>query len=200
MPLTVVCFSTYLTKPQGDQINGYAHVPVRGALRRLDESNKKKAILWFAQMVADYLNEISIKPPLYLVPVPSHKATVASPRQPRTSVIAQVIAIELGSKAVTKDVLRWKEEWVSAREGGTRDPVMLYSNLKIVSEVRWNYPVVMLDDVLTSGGHLQACAAILKRNGAIVKMAVCGGKTVQDSQTDPFAIRIDDVEDFTPSW
>jgi len=122
----------------------------------------------------------------------------ASTLSHRTSTIATEIANKVGGNVTVRDVLRWKKEYASARSGGTRDPLILYNNLKITKPGSWKLPVILVDDVLTSGGHLMACTAILRENGARVDLAVCAGRTVQESPRNPFEVQVEEVEDFEP--
>lgn len=58
--------------------------------------------------------------------------------------------------------------------------------------------VVLVDDVLTSGGHFQACSAKLKVGGAQVLIGICGRRTVHDQDRRPFDIFEEQVEDYEP--
>jgi len=44
---------------KGEQLNKYALVPVKGNYRRLSNQNLPDAIQWFAELVADYLQQTS---------------------------------------------------------------------------------------------------------------------------------------------
>jgi hypothetical protein len=46
--------------------------------------------------------------------------------------------------------------------------------------------VLLVDDVTTSGGHLQACAAKLESEGLAVDLVVCAGKTIYDQDNPAF--------------
>jgi hypothetical protein len=58
--------------------------------------------------------------------------------------------------------------------------------------------VILVDDVFTQGGHLQAAAARLFEKKAVCQLAVCAGRTVLQSQSDPFLILHDSLPNFTP--
>lgn len=185
MSLRVYCFCTYLTDIgggwhgrdydahdfihalKGRQLNGYAQIPVSGKSKRLDNTNLDKAIDWFGVMVADYLEEEGIRNPPSLVPVPNSDSVVNA-GSPRTARLARAIAKRLTRTSQVADVLRFERKMPSAnQQGGTRDPEELYKRLVVTGDISRS-PYVLVDDVLTSGGHLKACAARLRRAGAKV--------------------------------
>lgn len=79
-------------------------------------------------------------------------------------------------------------------QGGTRNPEVLLKNLAVTGRVR-GATVVLVDDVLTSGGHLQACSALLRQHGAEVEMAFCAGRADDTQPDDLFAIRVEEIPD-----
>ncbi len=86
--------------------------------------------------------------------------------------------------------------------GGTRDPQELYGRLrlalgKLPPEIG---SVILVDDVLASGGHLRAAAAFLADCGAEVVAAVCAGRVddSRDGQLEPFSMHQDALPDFVP--
>jgi adenine/guanine phosphoribosyltransferase-like PRPP-binding protein len=213
--LEVVCFCTYLTdigsgwRPddynahdfihaiKDRNLNGYAMIPLRGKRLRVDNSNRQDVVDWFAAMVVDYFKEHHLPRNVALVPVPGSKCDVTFTGKPRTTILAEAIAQEL-SGATVRDVLRWKTAMPSANaQGGTRDAAILFANLLLGGSVD-GASVVLVDDVLTSGGHLQACAARLREKRARVRRAVCAGRADAAQPKEPFAVRTEEVDDFEP--
>jgi len=214
MAIKVVTFAAYLTGTvsqmrdpdyaaqkfvkglKGEPINGYARIRVRRTPRRLNNSNLDQAITWFGQMAADYLLSENESWPIALVPVPNSGSVLNGP-EPRTLRLASAIKDNLKESSVA-DVFRWRERFPSAhQEGGTRNPATLFQNLIVVYEMP-SVPIVLVDDVLTSGGHLQACAAWVWRKSGNLPMAICGGRTVDTQQADPFEVKLEEIDEFYP--
>ena len=91
--------------------------------------------------------------------------------------------------------LRWRQPQPPAHLGGSRDPAILYRELEDPDLPTLDHPIILIDDVLTSGGHLRACAARLSDEPA---MALVAGRADEVHQQQMFAIRQDDLLDFSP--
>ena len=104
------------------------------------------------------------------------------------------------------DLLRWAEAMPPAHLiGGTRDPQELYSLLRLrTRDLPRLPPVVLIDEVLASGGHLRAAAAFLADCGAQVALAICAGRAelTLGPLERPFSVRADVLPDFVadPDW
>ena len=69
----------------------------------------------------------------------------------------------------------------SSRKGGTRDPQMLLDNLHLKAKPA--EPVVLFDDVLTTGAHLIACYRKLATAGIQPVRALALGRATREQQT-----------------
>jgi hypothetical protein len=181
-------------------INGFAQVPCRGELHRIDDGNRDLALRLFARMVADVAAKHGLAFPCALVPVPNSRCQLESRIPPRTLEQAQALAAELGTGASVVDALRWAEPLASASvASGMRDAQRLFDKLRVIGtfpEGLLRY--VLVDDVLTSGGHLQACAAMLSAHGHPVELALVAGRADRAQVAEPFTMRVDVLADFRP--
>lgn len=142
-----------------------------------------------------------------LVPIPDSACSVASKAAPKTMILAAALRDTLmPGQAGVFDLLRWAEAIPPAHLiGGTRDPQELYSLLRLRARDLPRLPsIVLIDDVLASGGHLRAAAAFVADCGAQVHMAICAGRAelTRGPLERPFASRTDVLAEFVadPDW
>jgi hypothetical protein len=212
MALRVISFATYKRPPyrdgeyhslkfvkavKGKTFQGWADVPVVGRIKTLRPANSDEAIDWFGEMAAAEILTTNIRGPLIFVPVPNSSSTVDNNRAPRTLRLAEAIASKLNNAKVW-DGLRWREEMIPTHQEGTRDPQELYNNLSVTG-VPPKGTIILVDDVYTKGGHLQAAVARLAEKKAGCQLAVCAGRTVLEHQDQPFAVVCDQIADFKPA-
>ena len=138
MPLAVVCFCSYFCNRslmwrgedfdsfkwikalKGEEIRGYATVPVNGTWRRLTNANVDSAVDWFASIAAEHLKKRKIKGPFIVIPVPNSKCVVSSTVKPQTRKLAKALCDVLGDGCTVVDCLRWKKNLGSASKEGAR--------------------------------------------------------------------------------
>ena len=219
MALKVVCFCGYLANRsmrwrsedydsykwvqalKGKELNKYAQVTVRGTIRRLSNENLADAIQWFGEFVEEYLQKEPVKGPFLVVPVPNSSCLMTSSARPRTRRLAKAVCDQLEDGSKVLDCLRWKKNLGSASAaGGPREAEILYANLNILSNemkgLNEKAAILLVDDVITSGGHLRACVARLKKAGLSVDLAFCGGKTVYDQKQRAFSVYEDSLNEY----
>lgn len=88
--------------------------------------------------------------------------------------------------------LWWKAQLPKAAQGGTRDSSVLEANLNVLDGPPSR--VVLVDDVVSSGGHLRACARALRAKGHSVEHALCAAQTVNNHPENMWKIDPRDLE------
>jgi predicted amidophosphoribosyltransferase len=162
--------STHLVKAvKGLELNpkAYTWVMIDGTNCKIVESNKDRAIKWFANWAAEKIAALGGQPKV-LIPIPSSKTVVTSPEDFRTFKIAQEIAARVPNATATS-LLRFVEPRPSSREeGGSRDPKILYQNMTLTKTLPPGQ-IILIDDIMTSGGHLIAASWELDDHGRSAK-------------------------------
>jgi len=91
------------------------------------------------------------------------------------------------------DGLRWTVKLAKAHEGGPRGRAELLPHLQALGGVAGK-DIVLIDDLITTGGTLLACADCLRAAGGNVLGAITCGRTVYDASEPPFKARDFDLE------
>ena len=160
----------------------------------LSAGNADAVIDWFGAVAAAACVDAP-DAPIAFVPVPSSTATEGAPSAGRTALFATAVSERWPHESYVLDVLRWTEPMQKAHEGGARDQGILYEKLLSTEPVRYGERVVLVDDVLTRGGHVAACAALLWDGGAEVEFAITAARTVlARSQGPAFGARWHDIQ------
>jgi hypothetical protein len=171
-------------EPIGDRRD----VVVNGVPRSLGDENADEALGWFGEMAAAVIAEELGTTAVVLVPVPD-SASASGVKKCRTCWLADAVAEK--SLATVQDVLRWREPKRRAHEGGPRAARELMDLLCLrAAPATLDLPFVLVDDLTTGGGHLQASAAVLRAAGANVVLAVCGAQGDAAPGADPFKRRV----------
>lgn len=161
---------------KGEEPNGYAWLPRATGPGNLKISTPLKANAFnvFGEWGGAIANRLYPQG-AWLVPVPS-SSCLGIGQDPKGRALADAIAGRSASQAV--DALHWHERLPSARSGGPRDAGVLHANLRVLTTLA-KRPVVLVDDVVTGGGHAIACARALRWAGHEVEHIIAGARTVK---------------------
>jgi predicted amidophosphoribosyltransferase len=125
---------------------------------------------------------------LYLVPVPDTEA-LSNVKTYRTLKMVQEAFKQTALDGCALDGLRWTKRRQKAHEGGSRKRKALSALLEAKPEVKGKN-IVLIDEIVTTGGNLLACQDKLAAAGATVVGAVTCGLSVYDvKETPPFSPR-----------
>jgi len=153
---------------KGKPFNGYAWLTVGGAQQRLDSSNPQVAVSWAVEKLGEQIFAEYEGVMLTIVPVPGHthvnmQDVEAGSVHHLGLALAEALR-QRGMFAYAFPLLHWNTAIQSAREGGSRDPAVLAPQLRVVPAQHIR-KVILIDDVVTSGGHIAAGHAVLAAAG-----------------------------------
>jgi hypothetical protein len=164
---------------KGTPLGGYAQLQLpSGDNVRIDRTTADQAATWFAQFVVNTVPWRDFVP-CGVVAIPDSGCSLSSACTPRAFALAEALASAIGPDAVPIDLLRWVRPMAKAHTAdGTRDPQVLYGRLRLKDRT---WPVggqrlVLVDDVIATGGHIRAAAAFLNDCGALVTHAICAAR------------------------
>jgi hypothetical protein len=210
MPIKAISLYTYRTRgaewtaPQlavlrfkealkGEPIGKTEMLRVGDDDRPMGPENRADAFKYFGEMATEVIARELGTLRVVLVPIPDSASTILVDAC-RTAKMAETMAVN--SPAIAADILRWSKEKLPARKGSTRDPVSLFGHLILHGKMKdLSRPYVLIDDLMVSGGHIKACAAFLRQNGATVNLAVCAARSDQHPPSDVFEERTEIYDD-----
>ena len=193
----------FIQAVKGRPMHGYTGVPCRGIRRVVLNTHLDRALEILALLTSDIVESpMPLSAPV-LVPIPNGSSTLSA-EPPRTFTQAQFVARQLGAGAEAIDLFRWRYVMPSASNAdGTREPDALYEALVVRPEASGALsplrPLVLIDDVLTTGGHLLACDAALEDlAGRRAAVALVAAVSDEGHVEDPFVTRVMELGDFEP--
>lgn len=219
VPIRVATFGVYFTGPReewagvsqstfavnaftkalkGKEIRNYNDVPVPSGVRRLDSSTAMQSYDWFAEMAAPRLSHVTV--PFLLVPIPgsscdSQGAVRLCPTMRMALALAQRLPLATAHPALWFD----RKMQSASKGGGPRHPALIFPRL--LYDPATPMPgggVVLIDDVCTSGGHIQACSAKLRQHGHGCSGAVCAVQSEENAVEVAWRYEVRDVDDWQP--
>ncbi len=178
---------------KGENFNGYANMrDANGIMRRIIESDPSAALAYFAAWGAQIISDMTARD-IVLVPVPSSQcvshAAVSTPYA-----MANALQAIVGNRVRVERWLCFAQPMTPSHAGGTRDSNILASAMRAAPTCRGDSRVILVDDVMTTGGHLKACASVLRARGVSVDAAIVAARTVWAPHETPLQIAVDDLD------
>ena len=133
-----------------------------------------------------------------LIPVPS-KDALPNRKDYRSLKMLREAFAETAYANKVVDGLRWIREIPQAHAGGARSRGILLPLLKVNADVKGKR-VVLMDEVLSTGGSLLACADCLRAAGAEGIGAITLGRTIYDFETPAFGTQEFDLTAELSDW
>lgn len=180
-------------------VNGYAHIQVGKRLERLDAETAGKVTAWCGEMFAAAWQP-GWPRSVQIVPVPSSTTVLMSRVEGAPHCLAVQVAHHLPSQAaIVSDVLSFLTPQRKAHsEAGTRDARKLFANMHC-DPLPCDLPVLLVDDVMTTGGHLQAAEAHIADVGGEVIGALVVARCEHSPDEDPLVPKVSMLPRFRKS-
>ena len=166
-------------------INGWLHY--RG--ERIDQSRIGRPREIFGSFISSILTKNGLGD-LPLVPAPSKDGLVGAATFRTLDMLEECRS---GRQWKIEPILRMTSEITPASKGGPRGRYVLQPHIKMVAPAS-SSPVVLVDDLCTSGGTVLACFDILKSNGVEVAAAIVCSFTNRDKNIQPFLQSTTDLQ------
>lgn len=179
---------------KGREINGFIRITVGDKLQKFDQENVHQLIPSVLATVGSNIGGGLVDEEATLIPIPNSDMTPDSGDDHRIIESADLV-LKGYSKFRKTDidldmapVLRWTEAHEpSNRQSGFRSPNDYKDKLVLTSEI--NRPVVVFDDVYTSGSQAKAACDFLTKSGANILAIVTVAKTVHTPSEHPISWR-----------
>lgn len=177
---------------KGDPIKGYFDFKIGEKVRRFDQANVREFVeripRGLARMIGrHHAGEATI------VPIPNSHVVSATTPGFKTLELAREVAEHSGGKLTVVPALAFREVQTKSRNGGPRH----HSHFEKAYEIlqRPKGPIILLDDVCTSGGHLVAAYRLLhQQHKSPVVLACTFGRTTKEQFKQPIGPRVEDIE------
>lgn len=179
---------------KGEEFNGYADITVDGKRTRLNSNNKDVGLELLGKVLGSRIIELT-DDDVTLVPVPNSSAFVGGDESFRTLQLANAVARNASVLTTVIPAFLWKNQKQKQHQiGGYRHASQFIPNLSL----RWQpaSPVVLVDDVVTSGSQMLACTHILRKLNVDVIFGIAVGRTTTVQTDNTLSWVSDKVEQF----
>lgn len=171
---------------KGDPINGYFELSVDGVNRHFDKNNIGEFLDAVPRaMAAAILSRI--EGTATLVPIPNSHVVRPDELNFPTLKLAKGIAAASGGRLNAAVALVFKEPQEKARKGGPRGATHLQDAYQTVGNVEG--PIILVDDVCTSGGHLKAACWKLASPRRSIILACTVAQTTHEHIDKPISVQ-----------
>ncbi len=148
---------------KAEPFNGYMEVKIGGAPRRIDSDNINELIDLILPAIGRKLRN-DIASPISIVPIPNSGMAVGANGPFRAVELAQKVAHGFGIGATVCPAIRWDAPRQKAHQSHDyRHPDLYEPHMQLMAQPQ--APIVLFDDVLTSGSQMIAAARMLTKKG-----------------------------------
>jgi predicted amidophosphoribosyltransferase len=176
-----------------EPFNGYSEFRVGGAVRRYNQTNIEQLMPPLMQGVGQRMSTGLQQREVDIVPIPGSTMAVGAPGTFRIVDLATMFARGYGAQAKVVPAIRWVAPREKAhRQNEVRSPDLYQPRMRLTE--RPNKPVLLFDDVMTSGSQMTAATRFLREAG----FEVVGGCVVARATKTQYEKMIDLVTEDLP--
>lgn len=176
---------------KGDDVKGYFDVKIGGSNYRFDNSNKDKFVELIPSALAKIVND-EFSYDVAIVPIPNSTVTDISSNDFKTLNLAIHTCAKAKGNHSPEPLLVFREPQIPSRKGGRRSPEYFESAYKLIRKV--DKPIVLLDDVCTTGAHFIGATWKLQANGMNVIGAVAFGRSTKQQFENAISRRTEELD------
>lgn len=167
------------------EFNGYSNIKVGQTNYHIDNTveGQANALVVASRVIAQKIQDAGYEA-ARVVPIPASDHIDPCGEFTGRRLAEAIQGINANFRAAP--VLYFNEVQLKSADGGTRDPHEIKQHLRIAGDL--DGPVVLLDDVCTTGGHLKAAARFLADLDHEVEDAFVVGRTAWEKPEKMFAV------------
>jgi hypothetical protein len=165
------------------RINGSLVFPWAEGPETINEQTVGRARSIFGNFIDHAIGHCAVANPI-LMPVPSKDGLIGIPEFRALTMVQESVAATLNNWRISSS-LRFNQALPPAHAGGPRGRMALKPYLTI-AEAMPAGPIILVDDIVTSGGSLLASYDVLAAVGRAPTAAIVCGHTVSDSLLSAF--------------
>lgn len=176
---------------KGDEIRGYFECKIGNQNRRFTRDNVHEFVERIPRVMARHILRHH-ESAATIVPIPNSHVTSPSSQDFRTLDLARKIAEYCNGQISVEPAIVFSQVQDKARNGGSRHPDYLEDAYDIVRPV--SGPIILVDDVCTSGGHIIAAYRRLNQLKSPVVLACTFGRTTHVQRENPVGLKVEELD------
>jgi hypothetical protein len=177
---------------KGESFKGYSSLQLEGKTYTFTARETAPAYALWSHWAAAQLRDLKLGK-VTLVPVPASDQVQYGQITCPVRMANELAALVPEHAAVGNFLRHGTKQPRAHKEGGSRNSATIEAAL-VCNVTDTSLPVVLVDDVKTTGSHLLAAARALRRHGVTVERTLVAGRAVWDAVPNPYQVAPEDLE------